>query len=103
MAVTALEKRLLIGGEWVETGEWLEIRSPYSGDVIGRIPKGGTAETQRAVDAAARAMRDPLPAHKRAEIPGPGAGHPGKRPGEAPPALSQGARKPPKGPRREAA
>ena len=48
MAVTALEKRLLIGGEWIETGEWLEIRSPYSGQVVGRIPKAGAAEAQRA-------------------------------------------------------
>src|ERR671931_1425480 len=68
MAVTALEKRLLIGGEWVETGEWLEVRSPYSGEVVGRVAKAGAAETTRAIDAAEEAMREPLPAHKRAEI-----------------------------------
>ena len=26
---------------WVETGEWIEVRSPYSGDLVGRVPKGG--------------------------------------------------------------
>ena len=68
MATTATEKRLLIGGEWVETGEWQEVRSPYSGDVAGRVPKAGADETRRAIDAAEAAMREPLPAHKRAEI-----------------------------------
>jgi acyl-CoA reductase-like NAD-dependent aldehyde dehydrogenase len=68
MAATATERLLLIDGEWVETGEWVDVRSPYSGDVVGRVAKGGRAETQRAVDAAARALESPLPAHKRAEI-----------------------------------
>ena len=68
MAATATERKLLIDGEWVETGDWLEIRSPYSGDVVGRVAKGGAAEARRAVDAAACALEHPLPAHKRAEI-----------------------------------
>jgi acyl-CoA reductase-like NAD-dependent aldehyde dehydrogenase len=68
MAVTARERKLLLDGEWVETGEWHEVRSPYSGDVVGRVARAGAAETQRAVDAAARAMADPLPAHARAQI-----------------------------------
>jgi acyl-CoA reductase-like NAD-dependent aldehyde dehydrogenase len=62
------EKRLLIGGEWVETGEWIDIRSPYSGEVVGRVAKAGARETCQALDAAEQAMREPLPAHKRAEI-----------------------------------
>src|SRR6266699_4217349 len=68
MAATATERKLLIGGEWVETGDWLDVRSPYSRDVVGRVAKGGAAEALRAVDAAARALENPLPAHKRAEI-----------------------------------
>src|SRR5919204_1118558 len=68
MATTLSERKLLIGGEWVETGEWLEVRSPYSGEVVGRVAKAGAAETTRAIDAAEEAMREPLPAHKRAEI-----------------------------------
>src|ERR671934_616444 len=68
MAVTAAERKLLIGGEWIETGDWIEVRSPYSGDVVGRVAKAGAAETRRAIDAAEAAMRTPLPAHKRAEI-----------------------------------
>jgi acyl-CoA reductase-like NAD-dependent aldehyde dehydrogenase len=68
MAVTATERKLLVAGEWVETGEWQEIRSPYSGEVVARVAKAGAEETRRTIDAAEAAMREPLPAHKRAEI-----------------------------------
>jgi acyl-CoA reductase-like NAD-dependent aldehyde dehydrogenase len=68
MAATATERKLLIGGEWVETGEWQEVRSPYSGEVVARVSKARAGEARRAIEAAEAAMRDPLPAHKRAEI-----------------------------------
>ena len=68
MAATATERKLLIGGEWVETGDWQEVRSPYSGEVVGRIAKAGAVEAKAAVNAAEKAMANPLPAHKRAEI-----------------------------------
>jgi acyl-CoA reductase-like NAD-dependent aldehyde dehydrogenase len=68
MATTATERKLLVDGEWLETGEWLEVRSPYDGAVVGRVPQAGTDEARRAVDAAVEAMRDPLPAHERAAI-----------------------------------
>jgi acyl-CoA reductase-like NAD-dependent aldehyde dehydrogenase len=68
MAVSTAERKLLIGGEWVESGDWIEVRSPYSGEVVSRVARAGAAETRRAVDAAERAMQEPLPAHKRAEI-----------------------------------
>src|SRR5437870_4858829 len=68
MATLATERKLFVGGEWVETGDWLEVRSPYSGEIVGRVAKAGADETKRAIDAAEQAMREPLPAHKRAEI-----------------------------------
>jgi acyl-CoA reductase-like NAD-dependent aldehyde dehydrogenase len=68
VAATATERKLLIGGEWVETGDWQEVRSPYSGEVVGRVAKAGAADARAAIDAAEKAMADPLPAHKRAEI-----------------------------------
>ena len=46
----------------------IEVRSPYSGEVVGTVPRSGAAEARAAVDAAARALEEPLPAHKRAEI-----------------------------------
>jgi acyl-CoA reductase-like NAD-dependent aldehyde dehydrogenase len=63
----------------VAASEWIEVRSPYSGEVVGRAPKSGADETRRAIDAASEAMRDPLPAHKRAEILVKVAGYLGKR------------------------
>jgi len=68
MAVTARERKLLLDGEWVETGEWHDVRSPYSREVVGRVARAGAAETKQAIDAAARAMSEPLAAHARAEV-----------------------------------
>ena len=56
---------LLIAGERVETGEWTEVRSPFSGELVGRIAKGGAAETRRALDAAAAVLANPLPAEEQ--------------------------------------
>jgi acyl-CoA reductase-like NAD-dependent aldehyde dehydrogenase len=102
MAVTATEKRLLVGGEWVETDEWQEVRSPYSGEVVGRVPKAGAPEARRAIDAAEAAMRDPLPAHKRAEILVRVAGALGRRHDEVARLISDEAGKPMKAARIEA-
>jgi acyl-CoA reductase-like NAD-dependent aldehyde dehydrogenase len=102
MAATATERKLLIDGEWIETGDWLEIRSPYSGDVVGRVAKGGAAEARRAVDAAARALEHPLPAHKRAEILVKVAGLIGRRHEELARTISDEAGKPIKAARVEA-
>src|SRR5256885_12011603 len=103
MAATATERKLFVGGKWIETGDWLDVRSPYSGDVVGRVAKAGAEETRRSIDAAERAMQDPLPAHKRAEILVRVAGALGPRPGEAPQLISPEAGKPLKAARGEAA
>ncbi len=102
MAATATQRALLIDGEWVETGEWIEVRSPYSGEVVARVAKGGAAETRRALDAAARALDNPLPAHKRAEILVKVAGLIGKRHEEVARTISDEAAKPIKTARVEA-
>ena len=68
MVTTTDTHKLLLDGDWFETGETVEVRSPYSGEVVGRIAKAGAAEAERAVDAAARALESPLPAHQRAAI-----------------------------------
>src|SRR5438876_3765894 len=94
MATVATERKIFVGGEWVRTGEWLEVRSPYSGEVVGRVSKAGADETRNAIDAAARAMQDPLPAHKRAEILVRVAGALGRRHEEAARTISDEAGKP---------
>ena len=68
MAVTLQERKLLLDGEWIETGEWHEVRSPYSSEVVARVPQAGAAHARQAVDAAARALASPLHAHERAAI-----------------------------------
>src|ERR671936_822279 len=102
MATVATERKLFLAGEWVETGDWVEVRSPYSGDVVGRVAKAGAAETRRAVDAAEEAMREPLPAHKGAEIFVRVAGHLGRRHDEVARTISDEAGKPMKAARVEA-
>jgi acyl-CoA reductase-like NAD-dependent aldehyde dehydrogenase len=102
MAATATERKLLIDGEWVETGEWVEVFSPYSGELVGRVAKGGAAEARRAVDAAAKALENPLPAHKRAEILVRVAGALGRRHDEVARQISDEAGKPMKAAKIEA-
>jgi acyl-CoA reductase-like NAD-dependent aldehyde dehydrogenase len=102
MAATAIQRGLLIDGEWVETGAWVEVRSPYSGEVVGRVAKAGAAETRRALDAAERALSEPLPAHRRAEILVKVAGLIGRRHEEVARTISEEAGKPIKTARVEA-
>ena len=103
MAATATERKILVGGEWLDTGHWIEVNSPYSGEPVARVAKAGAAETRRAIDAAESAMREPLPAHKRAEILVRVAGYLGKRHDEVARQISDEAGKPMKAARVEAA
>ena len=103
MAATATERKLFVAGEWIETGGWADVRSPYSGEVVARVAKAGADETRRAIDAAERAMRDPLPAHKRAEILVKVAAQLGRRHDEVARLISDEAGKPMKAARVEAA
>jgi len=103
MATTATDRKLLIDGEWVETGEWVEVDSPYDGSPVARVPKAGAVETRRALDAAERAMASPLPAHKRAEILVRVAGALGRRADEAATQIAAEAGKPMKAARVEVA
>jgi acyl-CoA reductase-like NAD-dependent aldehyde dehydrogenase len=102
VATTALERKLYVGGEWIETGDWIDVRSPYSGDVVGRVAKGTARETTRAIDAAGEAMREPMPAHRRAEILVKVAGALGRRHDEVARLISDEAGKPMKAARVEA-
>jgi acyl-CoA reductase-like NAD-dependent aldehyde dehydrogenase len=49
---------MLIGGDWVESDERFEIRSPATEDVVARVAKGGLEHTDRAVAAAKAAHED---------------------------------------------
>lgn len=47
----------LIAGEWVTGDRWIDVDNPATGQIIGRVPSLGGAETERAVAAAAEAMK----------------------------------------------
>jgi acyl-CoA reductase-like NAD-dependent aldehyde dehydrogenase len=68
MAVTVQERKLLLDGEWIDTGEWQNVDSPYSGETVARVARAGPEHARTALDAAERAMSSPLPAHERAAI-----------------------------------
>jgi len=55
----AQDRRMFIDGESVEAGDgdWLEVRSPATGALAGRVPAGTTADVDRAVAAGRRAFK----------------------------------------------
>ncbi|MGH9211497.1 MAG: aldehyde dehydrogenase family protein [Acidimicrobiales bacterium] len=57
-----------IGASWVTTEEEIEVRSPYDGGLLGRVPACGPVEVDAAVNAARECLAAPLPAHERAAI-----------------------------------
>jgi acyl-CoA reductase-like NAD-dependent aldehyde dehydrogenase len=67
--VEASDHKLLAAGEWLETGEWAEVRSPYDGTPVGRVAQGDAALVDRAARAAQEAFESAdFPQHARAEV-----------------------------------
>jgi len=67
--VEAVDHKLLVAGEWVETSEWDEVLSPYDGTVVGRVAQGDAALVDRAAEAAQEAFEsDDFPQHERAGV-----------------------------------
>jgi len=44
-----LRESCLIGGEWVQNDEWIDVRNPSSNEVIARVPRLGNTETEEAI------------------------------------------------------
>lgn len=61
---------LRIAGAEVTTGEWIDVRAPWSGALVARAAKAGPAEVERAIARAAEGFEETrrLPAHRRAQI-----------------------------------
>lgn len=53
--------QLLIGAGWEDpaSGEWIDSREPFSGEVIAQVPRGNAADAARAVEVAHNAFRNP--------------------------------------------
>ena len=43
------DHKLLAAGEWSESGEWGEVRSPYDQGVVGRVALGDESTAERAI------------------------------------------------------
>jgi acyl-CoA reductase-like NAD-dependent aldehyde dehydrogenase len=67
--VQAVDHKLLAAGEWIETGEWGEVESPYDGTVVGRVALGDAALVDRCAIAARAAFESgDFPQHERAAV-----------------------------------
>jgi acyl-CoA reductase-like NAD-dependent aldehyde dehydrogenase len=67
--VQATDHELLAAGEWIETGEWGEVRSPYDGTLVGRVAEGDAALVERAARAAQEAFESAdFAQHERAAM-----------------------------------
>ena len=68
MQDAATVSSLVVGGEEVRDGSLVEVRSPWDGRTVGRVPFVGVDAARVAIDAAARSMRIGLAAAERAAI-----------------------------------
>ena len=67
--VDAVDHELLAAGEWVASGKWGEVRSPYDDSVVGRVAIGDAATVDRAIAAAHDAyLTADFPQHARAAV-----------------------------------
>ncbi|HWC08087.1 MAG TPA: aldehyde dehydrogenase family protein [Solirubrobacterales bacterium] len=67
--MSASDHKLLAAGEWVETGEWAEVKSPYDGSPVGRVAQGDAALVDRAIEAAHQAFETAdFPQYERAAV-----------------------------------
>jgi len=67
--VQVTDHELLFAGQWRDTGEWAEVRSPYDGSSVGRVAQGDAALIEAAIEAAHRAYTAAgFPQHERAAV-----------------------------------
>jgi len=61
---------MLVGGEWVDKPEKIEVIYPYTGEVVGRVPKGSEEDVSRAVEMAKEGFKEmsSLTAYQRYQI-----------------------------------
>jgi acyl-CoA reductase-like NAD-dependent aldehyde dehydrogenase len=65
----AMDQKLLLAGEWIETGDWEEVKSPYDQSPVARVAQGDEALVDRAVRAAHQVYSEGgLPQYERAAI-----------------------------------
>jgi acyl-CoA reductase-like NAD-dependent aldehyde dehydrogenase len=62
--------KLLINGQWIDTNEYTNLISPYTGEVIAEVPVASLKDVQMAIEAAGQAQETmaKMPAFQRAAI-----------------------------------
>ena len=65
-----MQTKLLIGGEWIETGDTMPVRNPFTGAEIARVSLGDKITLDSAIAAARAAFPKvrSVPAHERAAL-----------------------------------
>ncbi|RUM28034.1 MAG: aldehyde dehydrogenase [Aquifex sp.] len=65
-----IEKKMLIGGEWVDKDEKIEVIYPYTRKVIGTVPKGSEEDVYKAIERGKEGFKEisSLTAYERYEI-----------------------------------
>ena len=68
-AVKPEDHKLLVGGDWTDTGDWDEVLSPYDETPVGRVPQADAKLVDTAAKAAAKAFEaGGFPQHARAAV-----------------------------------
>jgi lactaldehyde dehydrogenase len=68
-AVSRLDKRMFVAGEWVDADERTDVVHPYDGSVVGSVPMADEDRIRSAIDAADAAFEaSPLSAYERFEL-----------------------------------
>jgi acyl-CoA reductase-like NAD-dependent aldehyde dehydrogenase len=63
------ESKMLIGGAWVAGAEYFEVRNPYNGDLLAKVPEASPENVQRAVSTARKFFKEEkIAAYRRSEI-----------------------------------
>lgn len=53
-------EKLYVDGKWIpsDSGEWIDVENPATGEIIGRVPRGNSEDVNKSVEAASLAFSD---------------------------------------------
>ncbi len=60
--------RMLVGGEWREAREAIEVRNPLDRRLVATVPRGTAADVEAAIGAASAALASEFPTHARYQV-----------------------------------
>ena len=65
-----IEKKMLVGGEWTDSPQKIEVVYPYTGEVVGRVPQGTEEHVLKAIERAKEGFKElsSMTAYQRYEI-----------------------------------